>query len=238
MKELLLLLILIPIHCLNGQVEILNNLLLEPSTPIAYREYSNKIVVKGYEQDSTVIVISRNDTLQKYSDYFLYRGSKLEKDTLIVYKQGEIIAQKVYSIENLNKPKIFLNEIRDSLVTVEDILNNTKLIVSYEPQIAIPCSRVIDFYGFIIKKNGKKTPLKREKQKTKNWNNEKEARKLNRLEKKGAVFYSGINQLSLYQIKLIKRMSSGDILNIQDVTLSCPSCSNARLHIDLRLTIK
>lgn len=238
MKKLFFFLLFFPIHFLAGQIEIVNISLLEPSLPIAYQNYSNKIVVKGYEEDSSIIVIAQNDTLKKQDYYFQYEASKNEKDTLIVYKQEEIIAQKVYSIEILSKPKIFLNEIRDSLVTVEDILNNSKLIVSYEPQIAIPCTRVVNFYGYIIKKNGKIIPLKRERKESENWNNKKRERKFNKLKKKGMVFYSGINQLSSYQIKLIKRMNSGDILTIQDVTLSCPSCMKLRLHINLRLIIK
>ena len=211
---------------------------MEPSTPIAYRGYSNKIVIEDYEQDSIVIVVTQNDTLKKVSDYFYYSGSKQKQDTLTAFKDGKIIAQKVYTIENLRNPKIFLDEIRDTLVTIEDILTNSHLRVSYEPQIAIPCTRILKFDGVIIKRTGKIKPLVRENRKTENWSSDKWTRKVAKFERKGGTIYNGTNQLNSNQIKLIKRMKSGDILHIQYGTLSCSSCMPRKIYINLRLTIK
>lgn len=165
MTRLLFFFIFSPSNFVFSQVDILNNSLLNPSFPVAYREYENRIFVKGFERDSTIILVSVNDTLRKHGNYYFYKGSKLKTDTLKVLKEGNVLAQKVYSIENLRTPKIYLGSIRDSLVTVEDILNNSALIVSYEPQIAIPCTMVLNFDGEILKKDGKKIPLVKNNQK-------------------------------------------------------------------------
>lgn len=238
MIRLLFFLIFLQSNFLFGQVEIQNNSLLDPSFPVAYRGYENKIIIKGYEEDSTVILVSNNDTLRKFGDYYFFKGSKLKADTLKALREGKVIAQKIYTLENLREPKIYLGTIRDSLVTVDDILNNSELIVSYEPQIAIPCTRILNFDGVILKKGGKKIPLVKENQKTENWTIKKWERKFAKIERKGGTIYNGINHLNSYQIKLIKRMKSGDVLHIQYGTLSCPSCVNRKIYINLRLTIK
>lgn len=238
MIRLFFFLILLQSNFLFSQVEIHNNSLLDPSFPVAYRGYENKIIVVGYENDSTLILVGTYDTLNKLGDYYYYHGSKLQTDTLKALKEGKVIAQKVYSIEILREPKIYIGTIRDSLVTVEDILNNSELIVSYEPQIAIPCTRILNFDGVILKKGGKKIPLVKENQKTENWPNKKWDRKLAKIERKGGTIYNGMNFLNSYQIKLIKKMKSGDLLHIQYCTLSCPSCGNRKISLNLRLTIK
>jgi hypothetical protein len=231
-------LIFLQSNFLFSQVEIQNNSLLDPNFPVAYRGYENKLSVKGFENDSTVILVSINDTLRKFGDYYFYRGSKLKTDTLKALKEGKVIAQKIYSLEILREPKIYLGTIRDSLITVEDILNNSELIVSYEPQIAIPCTRILNFDGVILKKGGKKIPLVKENQRTENWTIKKWERKLAKIERKGGTIYNGMNHLNAYQIRLIKKMNSGDMLHIQYGTLSCPSCVNRKININLRLTIK
>lgn len=238
MTRLLFFFIFSPSNFVFSQVDILNNSLLNPSFPVAYREYENRIFVKGFERDSTIILVSVNDTLRKHGNYYFYKGSKLKTDTLKVLKEGNVLAQKVYSIENLRTPKIYLGSIRDSLVTVEDILNNSALIVSYEPQIAIPCTMVLNFDGEILKKDGKKIPLVKNNQKIENWTTKKWERKLAEIERKGGSIYNGMNQLNPYQIKLIKKMKPDDMLHIQYVILSCPSCVNRKINGNLRLTIK
>lgn len=239
MKIFILSLVFITAHFTFGQLSILNNALVNPDFPVAYRGFANKIVVKGYEKDSTVTIVTKNDTLKKIADYFYYLGSPLKKDTLIVYKEGKELAQKVYNIENLHKPKIFLGEIRDSLVTVEEILNNKNLIVTHEPQIAIPCTRVLEFNAAIIKKNGKEIPLVKKKQERHIfWSDKNMKRKTPKTDKSRVAIYSDINQFNSYQIKLIKNMKIGEVLHIKHCVLSCPSCRKTRVSINLKLTIK
>lgn len=222
---------------LFSQGEILNISLLDSSYPVAYRGHDNRILVKGFENDSTIILISTIDTLDKFGEYFYYPAIKLKTDTLQALKNGKVIAEKVYNIEHLQDLKIYLGKIRDSLVTIKEILNNTQLIVTYEPQIAIPSTRVLNFDGEIIKKKGKKIPLVKENQKTENWTNKKWEREFAKIERKGGTIYNGMNQLNSYQLKLIKKMKSGDLLFIQSCVLACPSCINRRVNINLRLTI-
>jgi len=214
MGRLIFISIFLKSHFLFSQGEIINISLLDPYANIIYRNTGTKIIVKGYEQDSTIKLVTTNDTLLKIGDYFHYNSSFASIDTLKAIMNGKIIAQKTYSIENLRKPKIHLGSIRDSLVTIKDILNNSQLIVSYEPQIAVPCMRLLHFDGLILKKSGKKIPLTKEN-----------------------GIWTG-NTLNTYQLKHIKRMKPGDVLHFQNGILSCPSCINTRTIINLRFTIK
>ncbi len=238
MNYFLSFLLLLCSHGLFGQVLLHNISLSDPNIPIAYRGFLNKIIVKEFENDSTVIIISQQDTLQKSGDYFYYVGSKMKEDTLTAIKENQILAQKVYYMENLQQPKIYLGKIRDSLVTVHEICNNTALIVSYEPQIALPCFRIVNFDGVILKRDGKKIPLVKEEQKKNNWYSEKWERKRAKIERKGGSIVNGTNQFNAYQMRKIKKMKAGEVLHIQNCTLSCPTCAYKKIVVNLRFTIK
>lgn len=238
MIRLFFILIFFQSNFLFGQAEILNKSLLDPSFPVAYRGFENRIVVTGYEKDSTVVLVCKKDTIKKRGDFYFYEGSKLKTDTLKAIKDGRIVAQKSYSIENLRQPKIYLGTIRDSLVTVEEICNNAALIVSYEPQIALPCMRIVNFDGLILKRDGKNIPLVKEEQKTDNWSSEKWERKRAKIERKSGSIVNGTNQFNAYQMRQIKKMKAGDVLHIQNGTLSCPTCANKKIIVNLRFIIK
>lgn len=238
MTRLFFFLIFFQSNFLFGQAEILNKSLLDPTYPVAYRGFENRIVVTRYEEDSTVVLVCEKDTIKKRGDFYFYEGCKLKTDTLKAIKDGRIVAQKSYLIENLRQPKIYLGTIRDSLVTIEEICNNTALIVSYEPQIALPCLRIVNFDGVILKRDGKKIPLVKEEQKKNNWYSEKRERKRTEIERKGGTIVNGTNQFNAYQMRQIKKMKAGDVLHIQNGTLSCPTCAYKKIVVNLRFTIK
>jgi len=236
MNYFLSFLLLLCSHGLFGQVLLHNISLSDPNIPIAYRGFLNKIIVKEFENDNTVIIISQQDTLQKSGDYFYYEGSKMKEDTLTAIKENQILAQKVYYIENLQQPKIYLGKIRDSLVTVDEIVNNAALIVTYEPQIAISDIMVVNFDGFIFKKTGDKTPLVKQNQESDNWSTNRWERRNSKIKRKGVGEKN--NCLNSKQIKQIKKMQSGDVLIIHYVVLTCPSCVHIKKEISLRFKIK
>jgi hypothetical protein len=131
-----------------------------------------------------------------------------------------------------------LGSLRDSFVTKDQLLANPGLIVSYEPQIARPCTRVVDFTGEIIKRNGRHIPLEDKKSKRyQNWSNEKWERKLLNFEKRGGTIYNGMNVFKSMQVKLIERMKKGDILQYHMVTLSCSSCVKRKMTVNLRFIL-
>ncbi len=237
MIRLFLVLILIKGNFLFGQAELLNLSLLEPNLPIAYRGFENKLVVNEYENDSTIIIVGISDTIKKHGNYYFYTGSPTKTDTLKAYKEGKLIAQKTYTIENLRQPKVYLGSIRDSVVTVEELLKNTLFVISYEPQIPVSSYRVYDFEGSILKKNGKIISLESEFKDQALWSIEKLERKLARNEKRGGFIYSGKYQFSNDQLKHIKKMKTGDILYIPTVTLTCPDCVLRKMSVNLRCII-
>src|SRR6218665_1440326 len=140
-----------------AQTEIINTSLTIPTADIAYRFYENMFQVQHSEKDSTIILLSNNDTLQRFGfDFYtyLYNGSENKIDTILALRNDEIISQKIVRIENLKIPKIFLGDLRDSLVTKNQLFANPGLIVTFEPQLAKSTLRVLSFTGEIIKQNG------------------------------------------------------------------------------------
>ena len=71
------------------------------------------------------------------------------------------------------------------MVTVDEIINNTALIETYEPQIAISDIRVVNFVGVILKRDGKKIPLVKEKQESDIWSTNKWERRNSKIKRRG-----------------------------------------------------
>ena len=121
------------------------------------------------------------------------------------------------------------------MVTVDEIINNTALIETYEPQIAISDIRVVNFVGVILKRDGKKIPLVKEKQESDNWSTNKWERRNSKIKRRGGCV--NYNCLNSKQIKQINRIQSGDVLIFQYVMLTCPSCVQIKKEISLRFKI-
>lgn len=249
MIRILFIFIFLPLNGIVAQSELLNNSLIDSTLPVAYRVAYNKIVVKGFEMDTTIQIISLSDTIHLVGGYFPYLGSKMNTDTLKAIKDGKVITQKIYNIENLREPKIFLGRIRDTLVTVKDILRNNALLVSYEPQHWIACTYVTQFYGRILKRNGKEIDLRKKAEKENNsmirWSDEKFEKKFYMMEKRmergvieGVDSYFNEIGLSDKQLNYVKRMKSDDVLSIDLVVLQCSSCIARKMVANLRLRIK
>lgn len=130
-----------------------------------------------------------------------------------------------------------MGALRDSIATVVEIIKNARLFVTYEPQLAISCMRVLNFDGEIIRVNGRKIPLVKSSQYRDNRSEGKRDRVQSRIKKNIRKPVAG-DEFNSRQIRLVKRMKSGDKLHIQVVRLSCSSCAIRSKSIDLVIRIK
>ncbi len=224
---------------LTSQVELLNSSLIEPSVPIAYKWYDNKLQLNiGISIDSVLIIDSDLDTLKNLSDFIRYIPKNVDRmlDTLRVFQNGVLLTEKVYSLKNLGPPSVFLGSIRDSFVTKEQLLENQGLITSYEPQLAKSCTRINCFKSFIIKRDGKVRLLKSKKTRNSVYDDKKYffiVRKDRYCQDKSIG-----NKFDKRQLKKINRMRKGDVLFIESVVVGCSSCSSRYLILNFRFIVQ
>ena len=175
------------------QIQICNLSTGPNSTPILYYNHQNTMCVLDLEYDSTILLTSLNDTFNwqnNYFSYYKYQSDNQKYDTLKIIKNGQIIYQQAFKLEQLGPPQFYLGNIRDTFVTVQEILLNPRLIISYEPQVYIPCIHIMDYVAVILKKNGRTIKMPEEKKiNIHRWSEEKWLRKVQifneRLAKRG-----------------------------------------------------
>ena len=202
---------------------------------IAYRYFENRLEVMGETIDSTFQLFSIEGEVWRMDNVFLYNPkSKITHDTLSLRRNGNNLGEFVFQIENLKDPKVFLGELRDSVVSKQFLLSNPVLILTHEPQLAKPCSIIIAFSASIVKANNDEIDLMDESfTKWVGWSDKRIERYWKR---KGALSF-GRSKFSKNQLKKIRRMRVGDVLWIKTATLSCPSCIARKISVDLKLRL-
>lgn len=239
----------------NGfsQIRMLNLSLIKPDTALAYRFQENRITFQGIKLNRSYQLKNSEQKFQKFSNdtVFLYKPVKIQKwDTLYLYKNRKLIESFVIGLENLAPAKVYLGSIRDSLVTVDEILQNNELILSHEPQLFKPCSRVLSFTFQLICKNTNDTtayPISLHPETEAFWNNyqdsildldlsfEQTQTELSKID-----FYSEVAGFSFSDlgIRLLSELSPGDKLRLEFAKISCSSCIQRTYFIDKTFTIK
>jgi hypothetical protein len=144
-------------HLGYSQVDLLNTSLTVSTKKIAYIAYNNELKINGLNIDASTYILSRGERLNRYDSIFAYIPMlPIETDTLTIVHQGKEAAKIVYSIEHLLEPKIVFGDIKGSEVSVEELLENPGLHVSYEPQYAI-ANYYVSACELIITPLGKKS---------------------------------------------------------------------------------
>ncbi len=213
-----------------------------PEQKILFRGVYQNIDVSGINDFSGFqIITNERDTLEKSGNYFLGQFDNLHQDslTLNLVKGNEICCSETYSLQKLEDPKCYLGEIRDSNVSVEQLLQNPGLHISYAPQPYPSKISIASFKGMIIKKNGKKIALentkKMERQEIKRlrWS-EAELEKWYDLEYEKNPCRSCF---SSEQLQLIRKMKSGDVLRIESVIAYSPDSCSIQKFVNLKFKV-
>lgn len=143
--------------------------------------------------------------------YFIFLATVFS--SLILF--GQTDEQNTYyifsnSAENmpLEEPKVYFGDLRDSIITREYLLSNPGLIVSYDPAQEIPFSYVSSCELAIIKEKGDQDDM---------------------------TIYG--NAFSDKQLRKLNRLKAGNILLFKSASISCPSCDNNLVDINLKLVL-
>lgn len=239
---------------IQGQITMRNESLISPEVPIAYRGLDNKITFVGVKIGKRHTLRNRiGDVYKAYGPYFLYKGAPQKKDTLYLYKGKKLLHTAIIDLQNLKTASVFLGRIRDSIVTIPEILSNNELILSHEPQLAKPCSRVLAFDFELIYTSGDTLTLPKRKEydellKNENlidslWHRflnssgEEEliSAKLDSLY--GYPECSG-NQFTIHGLSLIEELCPGDKLRLVFAKISCSDCIQRTYFVNKTFLIK
>lgn len=225
---------------LHAQISISNERLTKPDEKIAYSCYEHKMKITGLsEQDTNLVVFSFGDSLRVSEHTFIYRPRKIGFDTIVILNNGKEIHREIYRVKNSPPPTIYLGDIRDSIVTKEELLKNPGLVYAYETEFLIPRNNVISFVVSFIKKNGKEKILKttyslvfKEEWGDFIW----EAGEIKGADKFSLEDTYG-SHFSPQQLKHIQKMKSGEKIRFHYATIIGESCPR-KMGVNLVLTIK
>lgn len=207
MQKLFLLFLLSSFN-LIGQIEILNNSLIDPHEKILYCA-TNRLEVIGLEMDSTFLVLRNADTLIHYENEFnYYCYSSRKYDTITISKNDSILHRAIFQVKMLPRPSIYLGVVRDTFVARSYLLSNPGLILTYDSTSYIPCSNIQNFEAVIVNKKGKEKELKNIFLYEKRWSDEEIDKTIKKLKQsypqEEYISYSEMNKFSKSQLRQIK----------------------------------
>ncbi len=218
----------------NAQLRILNNSLIEPTKNIAYPGLSNELTIEGINVNLTYILLCLNDTLKSTNRTFFYIPKRLGYDTLKLFQNELLLGKYIFKIENLAKPRVYLGNIRDSILKIDSINSNLVLYISYEPSILKSDARITKFNSSIIKKNGREKSLN-EKSKINwdEWSEKKIQRVSDRLLKRNRIAPC----TACFSKSQLKKIRKSKTLWIKEVVCISPDSRANRITVDLKFTI-
>ncbi len=233
-----------------GQIDLKNNSLIHPEEKVLIRGLYNEIELTGIDTDSTFeLITDHGESLQKSGDSYICTGSEDSTIVLSLIKDTQVFYSTTFRNLKYHDPKVYLGNLRDSMVTREELLQNLNLHLSFEPLPIKPCSTVRLREAKIIRKNGKVVDLNTKKYER--WNNkmnglseEEWFEKAEKWERKFARNKRNQKEIIVNhsfdctQEKLILKMNKGDVLWIQMCVISCPSCISRLNGPNLRFRLQ
>jgi hypothetical protein len=144
-------------NLLSGQIDLSNQILIEPSGNYLYISLENIIQIVGTEDTSLVLKSSNSSIDYKSKNLFNLEPNwktGIFTDTLKVFKEGERIFTKIYEIKMIENPNIKLGIIADSTCTLKELRNNNILETYLENSKLKFNAQVINYEIDIIKMNG------------------------------------------------------------------------------------
>lgn len=193
-----------------GQIKINNNSLYKPSENIAYLNFANDLQIVGLELNASTSIMVGDEKINRFDDLFVYAPLvKKNTDTLRVLHNGEQVGEVVMKLETLKTPKVIFGETTGKTVTLDYVLSNPGLHISYAPQLVMPTS-YISGCEMIIKKKDKKEVV--------------------------SIVHG--NAFSPKQIKQLSKLVAGDSIEFRGALLSDLIGNDEEINADLILVIE
>ena len=190
-----------------AQVDIHNTRLTDPQLTMLYRGIENTIEVSGLDKDTTLKLTSATGEVleSKWNNdpnLFFVKAGYADTDTLRLYQADSLVLTRTYEIKKIGNPISQLGDIADTTATIQQILENPKLIVVIPDCYYDHRYRVFYFRVTFLKATGDTL------------------RTFDR---------TNGNQLTKAQTKTISDLKTGDKIEFTEITATCPNCVNRRL---------
>lgn len=237
-----------------SQIQMKNLSLVTPDSAVAYTYDSNLLEFTGVSQSKAYTLICNEDTISKSSiNRFNFSPKKKGIQTLQLFENNKLIEEFQIRVERLGRLKIHLGELKDSVVSTLELINNLYFVVTYAPQLSNPCTSVMACDISIQKENGELIQLmNRYSSVDKNINRliylkeiveyaNQEGKDVKFLENYINDEFSEIHLSPLFylhDVVKIAQLEDGDVFIVNTVTTRCPTCKALRREVDLRYTIK
>ncbi|PKP17216.1 MAG: hypothetical protein CVU05_15945 [Bacteroidetes bacterium HGW-Bacteroidetes-21] len=258
-----ILLILLP-NFIFAQVNLYNVNLVDSNINILYIGKYNKIMISGIKDNINLTISASNCNVDQDSSssiFFYLIPKKQGNDTIKVYNNDSLILKKIYLNKIFPPPIVILGNIKDTVATVNEIISNTKLVVTQPDCFWKPFYFVsrcdITFYRHSIKgkknyseiKNDYKIIHKKFNKTTEEitvcqlvdtfYVEDKKNNELILKVEKGGDEYCGLSSgiLNEMHIKIIKTLKKGDEIWIENISVGCPECTYLALppiHIKIK----
>lgn len=192
-----------------AQVKIYNTSIIKPAANHAYAFYTNELILKGITLNGTTEVYAGIEKLTRLDSVFIYNPGKVGVDTIKVLQNGKQVANFAFQVEKLGSPKIVFGEGYTRSITLDYLLLNPGLQLTYLPQLAIP-NLYVSGSSLLVQRNGKKVYE--------------------------TMIYG--NAFSEKQINKLAKLQSGDVLTFGLSNLSDFMNTTSLINANLVLTIE
>lgn len=194
---------------LYSQIKVTNESLIYPEKRILYLGVENSIEVNGADSLELIIVDSRKDTVQNLGTTFFYKPRRDDGfDTLTILYNGKVLDTAIFKVKVLSKAQVYFGETRDTTVSMDYILSNPGLQISFYPSILKCWMNINQYDASLIKKNGDEIPL------------------------------TGVgSKFSNENLKILEGAEHGDALFIKYITFISPASPLQRRAVHLKMTI-
>jgi hypothetical protein len=149
------------------QIGMINSSLVDSSRNVLYRGIENKIVITGITNYDSIKFHSLNGEIVHWeksnivpSTFLLKIGTKvhdtLSFDRISIIKLHDTLYTKTFKVDKIGEPLLQLGQIQDSLVSIDEMVENKKLNVVIENCFYDHQFKVFSFHFTIKPKSGKK----------------------------------------------------------------------------------
>lgn len=230
-----------------------NMSLLTPDSAVAYLHNANLLEFTGINKKKEHTLLCEGDTIKNHSkNRFIFFPKKKGYHTLQLYKKKKLIDEFKIRTEILGRVKVYMGELRDSMVTAHDLVNNLYFNVTHFPQLKDPCTSVFTVDLIIKKANGQKIELGfRDSIQEIYYSNLsyledlkyeyiEEGKDVTYLEKYIDEAHESSYRdplFDFYEMAIIASLEKGDMVFIPMVTLQCPSCIARKFGVNLKFII-
>lgn len=251
MKNLFISLFIAIPFCVNAQIKIKNMSLDNPNLKELYKYINNVIRVTGLQEKADIKLVSSTmgefkplNTDSSFYDFnFVIKKNKF--DTLRIYEGSKILLTKVYEVKEIKDPIARLGNISDTVASINEILNNPRLLVVF-PNCNYKFKKQVTSFAFYIYRSN--TLLYPDTSKIVTGIDSisyfnpithlMELKVVTRLGKHSEKRFIYGNKLETEQIEIIKSLQKNDIIFIEDITAIAGLDDRRRRLSPIKIIIK